>query len=679
MPGGFKKILGGCNMLKQAGNKVYRRFDKELLCIQPWGKNSFRIQATQRYEFIEDDDISALLPAEEVSVKVFERGTDTVIENGKITCEITRTGKLRFLNQDGKLLLEEYERIRSTEEEGRKEFNSALEIVPRTFEPRQSTGNYRLTVRFEPVEGEKLYEMGQYQQPYLDVKGCTLELAHRNSQASIPFVLSSNGYGFLWNNPAIGSVTFGKNVTQWTAQSTKQMDYWITAGDTPAEIEEAYANATGKVPMMPEYGMGFWQCKLRYMTQEEILEVAREYYRRKLPVDVIVVDFFHWPHEGDWKFDLDYWPDPEKMVRELEEMGMHLMVSIWPTVDGESENYQEMEELGYLTRSEQGKRLGQLGNAAIIDVTNPDGREYVWSKIKKNYYEKGIHIFWLDEAEPEFTGYEFSHYRYFRGADMEVGNIYPREYARMAYEGMEKEGQKNILNLLRCAWAGSQRYGTLVWSGDIDSSFRSLRNQLAAGLNMGISGIPWWTTDIGGFHGGNIHDPKFHELLVRWFEFGAFCPVMRLHGFREPFKAPLGTTGGGKHNSGAENEVWSYGEEVYKICEKYLHLRERMRPYVRQIMEEAHEKGTPPMRPLFYDFPEDKNAWEIEDEYMFGPDLLVAPVLYEDQRERTLYLPEGLWRNIHDSQEYQGGREITVDAPLDQLPVFAKAGKLTEL
>ena len=678
-PGGFKKILGGCDMLKQAGNKVYRRFDKELLCIQPWGKNSFRVQATQRHEFVEDEDISALLLPEEVSVKVYERGTDTVIENGKITCEITRTGKLRFLNQDGKLLLEEYERIRGMEEEGRKEFNSALEIVPRTFEPRQSTDNYRLTVRFEPIEGEKLYGMGQYQQPYLDVKGCTLELAHRNSQASIPFVLSSNGYGFLWNNPAIGAVTFGKNVTQWTAQSTKQMDYWITAGDTPAEIEEAYADATGKVPMMPEYGMGFWQCKLRYMTQEEILEVAREYHRRKLPVDVIVVDFFHWPHEGDWKFDLDYWPDPEKMVRELKEMGMHLMVSIWPTVDGESENYQEMEELGYLTRSEQGKRLGQLGNAAIIDVTNPNGREYVWSKIKKNYYEKGIHIFWLDEAEPEFTGYEFSHYRYFRGADMEVGNIYPREYARMAYEGMEKEGQKNILNLLRCAWAGSQRYGTLVWSGDIDSSFRSLRNQLAAGLNMGISGIPWWTTDIGGFHGGNIYDPKFHELLVRWFEFGAFCPVMRLHGYREPFKAPLGTTGGGKHNSGAENEVWSYGEEVYKICEKYIHLRERMRPYVRQIMEEAHEKGTPAMRPLFYDFPEDKKAWDIEDEYMFGPDLLVAPVLYEEQRERTLYLPEGLWRNINDGQEYEGGREITVSAPLDQLPVFAKAGKLTEL
>lgn len=469
-------------MIKQVGNKVYRRFDKELLCIEPWGKNSFRIRATQRHEFM-PDDISALLEPVPCKIKVYERGTDTVIENGKIICEITRTGKLRFLNQTGKLLLEEYERIRGMSEEGRKEFNSALEIFPRTFEPHQSVDNFKLTVRFEPVDGEKLYGMGQYQQPYLDVKGCTLELAHRNSQASVPFVLSSNGYGLLWNNPAIGTVTFGKNITEWTAKSTKQMDYWITAGDTPAEIEEAYADATGKVPMMPEYGMGFWQCKLRYQTQDEILEVAREYKKRGLPIDVIVADFFHWPHQGDWKFDSDYWPDPAGMVKELKEMGIELMVSIWPTVDAESENYEEMEELGYLTRSEFGKRIGQLGDACIIDVTHPEGRSYVWNKIKENYYEKGIKIFWLDEAEPELTGYEYQHYRFYRGADMEIGNVYPKEYARMAYEGMEAEGQKNIVNLLRCAWAGSQKYGTLVWSGDIDSSFRSLRNQLSAGLN----------------------------------------------------------------------------------------------------------------------------------------------------------------------------------------------------
>ena len=662
-------------MIKQEDGRIYRRFDKELLCVEPWGKNSFRVRATQRYEFM-PEDLSALQEPEKCQVNIYEKEGCTVIENGKIRCEITPTGKLRFLNQDGKLLLEEFERIRA---DYRKEYNSALEIEPRTFEPHQNTDNYRLTVRFEPVEGEKLYGMGQYQQPYLDVKGCCLELAQRNSQASVPFALSSNGYGFLWNNPAIGSVTFGKNVTEWVANSTKQMDYWITAGDTPAEIEEAYADATGKVPMMPEYGTGFWQCKLRYMTQDEILEVAREYKRRGLPISVIVVDYFHWPNQGDWKFDKDFWPDPKAMVDELKEMGIELMVSIWPTVEETSENYQEMEELGYLTRSEHGKRLGQLNVASLIDVTNPDARKYVWEKIKKNYYDLGIKVFWLDEAEPELTGYEFSHYRYFRGADMEVGNMYPREYARMAYEGMEEEGQENIVNLLRCAWAGSQKYGALVWSGDIDSSFSSLRSQLAAGLNMGLSGLPWWTTDIGGFHGGNINDEKFKEVLVRWFEFGAFCPVMRLHGFREPFIPGLSESGGGKHRSGSPNEVWTYGEEVLEICTKYLKLRERLRPYVTEQMKEAHEKGTPIMRPLFYDFPEDKKVWEIEDEYMFGPDLLVAPILYENMKERTLYLPEGTWRDINDGKEYEGGQTITVAAPLDTLPVFAKAGKCLEL
>lgn len=664
-------------MIKLSNNILVRRHEKELLTIEPWGENALRVRATQLGELAEKE-WSALIPQPMNEVRAETDGKSGMMVNGKIRCELMATGKMKFFNQKGELLLEEFDRNRfRTEIKG--EYNSALEIGPRTFDPIPCTDNYKLTVRFEPREGEKIYGMGQYQQPCLDVKNCRLELAHRNSQASIPFALSSLGYGFFWNNPAVGAVTFGKNVTEWTAASTKYMDYWITAGDTPAEIEEAYALVTGKVPMMPDYGMGFWQCKLRYQTQEEIMEVARGYKERGIPLDVIVCDYFHWPNQGDWKFDLNYWPDPDKMVKELKEMGIELMVSIWPTVEEESENYKEMKEEGFLIRSEHGKSLGQLGNAAIFDATNPEARNYVWEKIHKNYYEKGIRIFWLDEAEPELTGYEFSHYRYFKGTDMEIGNIYPKEYARMAYEGMEAAGQKNILNLLRCAWAGSQRYGALVWSGDIDSSFRSLRYQFAAGLNMGLSGIPWWTTDIGGFHGGNIQNEDFKEVLIRWFEFGAFCPVMRLHGYREPVKEPLGVTGGGKHNSGAENEIWSYGEEVYEICKKYILLREKLRPYIKALMEEAHQKGTPVMRPLFYDFPVDSRCWEITDEYMFGPDMLVAPVLYEKQRERQVYLPDGAWRNLNDKKVYTGGQVICSDAPIDTIPVFVKAGRLDDL
>ena len=665
-------------MIKQVGNKLLRREDKELLCIEPWGKNALRVRATQLDSFKDDEIYSALLEPAESQAEIKIDGQRAEITNGKIRCEIMSTGKLRFYNQKNELLLEEYDRnrMRGNVEE---EFNSALEIDPRTFEPHRGTDNYRLTVRFEACDDEKIYGMGQYQHPYLNLKGCIVELAQRNSQASVPFAVSNKGYGMLWNNPAVGKVTFGKNLTEWIAYSTKQMDYWITAGDTPAEIVEAYADATGKVPMMPDWATGFWQCKLRYQTQYEIMEVAKEYKRRGLPISVIVVDFFHWPNQGDWKFDRRYWPDPAKMVRELKEMGIEVMVSIWPTVEQDSENYEEMRRLGYLVRSEAGKRLGQLGNACFVDMTNPDARAYVWNKIKENYYDCGIRIFWLDEAEPEFTDYEYDHYRYHLGSVLEVGNLYPKLYARMAYEGMTAEGQENVINLLRCAWAGSQRYGALVWSGDIDSSFRSLRNQLVAGLNMGLAGIPWWTTDIGGFHGGNIHCDKFKEVLVRWFQFGAFCPVFRLHGFREPVKEPIGKTGGGMMPSGADNEVWTYGEEVYEICKKYMEIREKIRPYIKTLMQEAHEKGTPVMRPLFYEFPEDEKAWEIEDQYMFGSDMLVCPILYEGMREREVYLPVGNWRNINDNKIYEGGRVVTCPAPMDAIPVFVREGTLEML
>lgn len=664
-------------MLKQEGNKLIRRFDKELLQIEPWGENSLRVRATMLSKIKENEEF-ALEEQLNSEAQITIDGTKAAISNGKIRCELLSSGKLRFYNQNSEVLLEEYDRNRFREEsEG---FNSALEIDPRTFSPHLGTDNFKLMVSFEPAEDEKIYGMGQYQQPFLDLKGCIIELAQRNSQASVPFALSNKGYGMLWNNPAIGKVTFGKNKTEWVAESTKQMDYWITAGDTPAEIEEAYAGVTGTVPMMPDYGTGFWQCKLRYQTQEELMEVARGYKERGLPVSVIVCDYFHWPYQGDWRFDADYWPDPEGMVKELKEMGIELMVSIWPTVERGSENFVEMEELGLLTRSEAGSRMTQLGESCFMDATNPEARKYVWEKIKKNYYDKGIKIFWLDEAEPEYTDYEYSQYRYSMGSDLEIGNIYPRSYAQMAYEGMEAEKQENILNLLRCAWAGSQKYGALVWSGDIDSSFLSLRNQLAAGLNMGIAGIPWWTTDIGGFHGGHIESPEFKECLVRWFQFGAFCPVFRLHGDREPHKEPLSTTGGGRMPSGAENEVWSYGEEVYEICKKYMFLREKMRPYITKLMKDAHEKGSPVMRPLFYDFPQDSKCWEIEDQYMFGENVLVSPVLYENCRERRVYLPAGTkWRNMNDNQIYEGGKTINCAAPIDSIPVFIKDGTLSEI
>ncbi|KAI1822784.1 glycoside hydrolase family 31 protein [Xylaria intraflava] len=668
-------------------NLLEYRFDSELLRVEAWGPNALRIRATFEPTFpAEDWALSEPLPElKDVSVNI--QDNQASIQNGAISAQINHMGKITITNSKGKVLLEEFMRQRQDVKDPK---CSALRIVPREFKPRLGSDSWHVTARFEASHpDEKIFGMGQYQQPYLDLKGADVELAQRNSQASIPFALSSEGYGFLWNNPAIGRAVFGKNATTFEAFSTRVLDYWVVAGDAPAEIVRAYARVTGTVPEMPEYGLGFWQCKLRYQTQEEILEVAREHKRRGLPMDVIVVDYFHWPKEGEWKFDPTFWPDPDAMIAELKSLDIELMVSIWPTVDRKSENYNEMLEKGLLIRQDRGWRIVMegVGNCVHFDATNPEAREYVWQKAKKNYYDRGVRTFWLDEAEPEYTHYDFDNYRYHAGPDLMVGNIYPVQYSRAFYEGMKAAGQERVVNLVRCCWAGSQKYGALLWSGDIASSWPSLRAQLSAGLNAGLAGIPWWTTDIGGFHGGDPRTPEFRELFVRWFQWGAFCPVFRLHGDREPQQPRHGTTGGSHCLSGAPNEVWSYGDEVYAICKKYLLLREKLRDYVRDLMDAAHRHGDPVMRPLFYDFPDQRNLWDVSDEYMFGGRYLVAPILHEGQRERRVVLPRGFdWQRVNQEGErvgpvYSSPRTesddsfvIMFDAPLEYMPVLEKIG-----
>ncbi|RMJ24876.1 Glycosyl hydrolase [Aspergillus sp. HF37] len=656
-------------MLYAEDGKLVFRFDDHLLWIQPWGENAFRVRATKLASMPAEDWALSSKPSTKEPVIDTPPGKEASITNGKIKAVVSQRGKIIIYDSNGRKLLEEYARHRRDPLDPK---CSALEIEARDLRPILG-GDFHLTMRFESLDPrEKIFGMGQYQQPYLNLKGADLELAQRNSQASVPFALSSLGYGLLWNNPGIGRATLGTNTMSFEAYSTKSLDYWVVAGDTPAEVEQAYAKVTGYVPMMPEYGLGFWQCKLRYWNQEQLLDVAREYKRRNVPLDLIVVDFFHWKHQGDWSFDPKFWPDPDAMMKELKEMKVELMVSIWPTVEEKSENYAELLERGLLIRHDRGLRVSMQceGDTTHFDATNPEARKFVWEAAKRNFYTKGIKVFWLDEAEPEYSIYNFDLYRYHAGSNMQIGNIYAKEYARGFYEGMEAEGQTNIVNLLRCAWAGSQKYGALVWSGDIASSWGSFRNQLAAGLNMGVAGIPWWTTDIGGFHGGNPDDPAFRELFTRWFQWGAFCPVMRLHGDREPKPEGQPTA------SGSNNEIWSYGEEVYGICRKYIDMREKLRSYTRGLMKEAHEKGTPVMRTLFYEFPGDQRAWDVETEYMYGGRYLVVPVLEAGQRRITAYLPTGAsWRLLDGGQEYQGGQEVEVECPIERMPVFERQGE----
>ena len=679
----------------QEENRMIIAAGNSRVWIEPWGTDSVRVRMTAQPQMDENDWALTEKPApvtpkitfETVDVtdpwyrgkeweKYHQQGVQAKLVNGKLTVKVSHEGWISFYNQKGELLTEEYWRNRNR----LNRYCVPLRVDARELKPLQGGTDYELTARFEAFDGEKIFGMGQYQEKHLDKKGAVLELAHRNSQASVPFYVSNRGYGFFWNNPAIGTVAFGTNKTEWHVESTKKLDYYITAGDTPAQIEANYSLAVGRTPMMPEYGLGYWQCKLRYRTQEELLAVAREHKRRGLPMDAIVIDFFHWTMQGDFRFEPLDWPDPEGMVRELKELGIETVVSVWPTIDERSENFGPMADRGYLVSADRGNanHMTWMGNTVFYDATHPGAQRYVWERCRENYYKKGIRCFWLDEAEPEYGPYDFDNYRYYAGPALQCSNVYPVGYARGFYDGLKAEGEKEVMSLVRCAWAGSQKYGVLTWSGDIYSSFRSMREQLQAGLSMGMAGIPWRTSDIGGFLGGDIQDPAFRELLVRWFAWGAFCPVFRMHGERSPWheREQEFRNGVRQLTSGQDNEVWSFGEDNYEILKRYLFVRERLRPYVRECMRAASETGAPVMRPLFYDFPEDEHCWEAEDSYLFGPDLLVAPVMEAGARERQIYLPAGTgWRDAFTKQEYEGGQTVTVPAPLDVIPVMIREGK----
>jgi alpha-D-xyloside xylohydrolase len=633
--------------------------DYEVVTIEAWGHDAVHVRAT-RLPSLKEDWISALLEqdGQAVEIEIDEKGAS--LRNGNLLVRVDSAGALSFSNAEtGQELLAE------------KPIHY-LSIPARHY--KDVKGDlFHIEACFEAYADEHLYGLGQHQHGLLDQKGCVIDLIQRNTEVTIPFMLSSRGYGFLWNNPAVGRVELGVNATRWVAEAAPQIDYWITAGDSPAQILSNYADVTGHVPMLPDWAAGFWQSKLRYASQEELLTVAGEYYQRGLPLSVIVIDFFHWTRQGEWQFNPDHWPDPSGMVKALEELGIKVMVSIWPSVNRLSVNFWEMWHKGYIVRNKKGTpaQMYFVDNQAedgiyihYYDPTHPEARKYIWDKVKQGYYRHGIRVFWLDACEPEMIPLVPENLRYYAGDGEALANIYPLQHTHGFYEGMQAEGEQDIMFLCRSAWAGSQRFGAAVWSGDVQSTFSALQAQVRAGLNMGLSGIPWWTSDIGGFRGGDPLSPDFQELIVRWFQFGAFCPLFRLHGHRLPNTDDF---------NGGPNEVWSFGEDAYRIIKMYMFLRERLRPYIMKQMRHAHESGIPPMRPLFVDFPSDAECYRIEDEYMFGPDLLVAPVAEMGARSRDVYLPAGCtWKDAWTDQTYEGGQRITVDAPLERIPLFLR-------
>lgn len=636
-----------------SNNQILFSRKGELVRITPCSKNAIRFQAFPDCSVTEEN--YTLMPQSADAV-IEEHEKCLTMTCGSLKAELWRNGRMTFYLND-KIILKEKAEL--TFDDGFRCYNN------------KGSGLWSARVTFEPNENEHFFGFGHSWDNEFDLKGSSVDIRNVNAKCTIPYVYSSLGYGFIWNNPSTGLCELSNNRTRWSCDCCRFIDYVVIAG-TPKEACTTLADLTGYAPQMPEWATGFWQSRLRYETQDELLSVARKYKELGIPLSAIVCDYFHWTEQGDYKFDPEYWPDVKAMTDELHEMNTKLVVSMWPTINERSENYYYMLGRNMLMRTVHGsdRVFNFYGWQSEIDITNPETREFVWGKLKENYIDKGVDALWFDEAEPEIHPEQFDNLIWHKGrADM-VALLYPYYYSKMAYDGFKSVGRDDIITLTRCAYLGSQKFGSLVWSGDIPSTFESLAHQVKGGLNMAMCGIPWWNTDIGGFYGADITSDYFKELIVRWFQFGLFSPVMRLHGSRCRHGE---ATPDLLEPSGDPNEIWSFGDKNFEILKNLILIREKLRPYIQKQMDIASSKGYPVMRPMFFEYPDDEICYTLDSQYMFGDDIIFAPIVNQGQTVKKVYIPDGEWILTKDKKVYTKGM-YEISADIHEFIAFVKAG-----
>jgi alpha-D-xyloside xylohydrolase len=515
---------------------------------------------------------------------------------------------------------------------------------------------------------EGLYGLGQHQAGVWNYRGESVDISQENSNISVPLMLSSKGYGIFWNNTSRSRFNNRfANYLYISSEVADVIDYYFIYGPDFDKIVAGYRELTGQAPLFGKWAYGFWQCKNRYKSQQEILGVAKKYRDLHIPVDDIVQDWFWWNRKGEFVFNQNY-PDPKAMIDQLHDQHFHLMISIWPFFEPGSTNYDYMQSKGwFVDKFKYAKPPYHADAMAVYDATSPEARKYYWDEVNKGLFSIGADAWWMDTTEPETEGQERNillDHKLAAGSGNRYVNVYPLLDTQAVYQGQRSASdKKRVFILSRSAFAGSQRNAVTAWSGDINSDWFSFRRQIPAGLNFSLSGIPYWTTDIGGFVFGSPADPAFRELFVRWFQYGTFNPILRVHGTRKP----------------DENELWSYGPDAQNILLKFDRLRYRLLPYIYSLAWKTTNESYTPMRPLVMDFRTDSRAQDIGDQFMYGPAFLVNPVTEPGAATRSVYLPEASWYDFWAGTAMQGGRTINAITPLDRLPLYVRAGSIVPL
>jgi alpha-D-xyloside xylohydrolase len=533
------------------------------------------------------------------------------------------------------------------------------EILP--FKNEFAGKQNHIVQHFDWQPGEALFGLGQHRHGQLNLRGLKIELVQENIEVAVPFLLSTNGYGLLWDNYSRTVFNDFADSSYFWSDIGDKIQYYFIKGKNFDELVARNRELTGEAPMYPRWALGYMQSRNRYRSEAELMGVVKKQRGLKIPLDVIILDYYHWGNHGfgSFVFDEKDFQEPEKMIKTLhEKYNCKLLVSAWPSFTPKTKNWELMNEKGYLLD------VMASFNSQVYDAYHPAAGKLYYDLLKDAYLDKGVDGWWFDATEPENRRALYKS-RCYLGDAARYMNIYSYFGMKNVYENQLKDSDKRIFILTRSGFTGQQKFGTTVWSGDIETNFAELKKQIPAGLNFCMSGIPYWTTDIGGYKGGNPADPAYQEVFTRWFQYGAFCPVFRAHGRRYP------------GDRTGPNEMWSFGTEKQKILTDYINLRYRLLPYIYSLSALVTSDGFTIMRGLPFDFINDPRVYNIMDQFMFGKDFLVCPVTEAGATSRPVYLPEGCrWFDFRTGKEFNGGQEITADSPIETMPLFVKAGSI---
>lgn len=632
------------------------KVETKVACVELecFSSSIIRVKKYPLGQMPEKQSLSVTMQPEKVKYKIQEVDNQVILTTSELTVSLDIVqNQVCFVTKDGKVLLAE-----KTSSTGFISFNDA------------GNSTYQIRQTFLLDNDEAIYGLGQHQQGKMNQRNQTLFLQQANTEICIPLVHSIKGYALFWDN--YSPTTFTDNAQGMTFDSEvgDLCDYYFVYGGGADKVVAGLRELTGQAPMFPLWTFGFWQSRERYVSQDELVSVVAKYRDLKVPLDGIIQDWRYWGEDHkDWnavEFRNPKFPDPKKMMEEVHHLNAHAIISVWPSFGPATGIYADLKALNKLMVHET---FPQDNGVKVYDTYDPVARDIYWKYMNKNMFSIGMDGWWLDATEPEHSPAKEGDldFQTYLGSFRKVRNAFPLVSVGGVYDHQRQEASdKRVFILTRSAFAGQQRYAAQAWSGDVVSDWDVLRNQIPAALNISLTGIPYWNSDIGGFFSGRkfpegVKDPAFHELYVRWMQFAAFTGMMRSHGTNTP------------------REIFMFGERGYwafDAQEKMINLRYRLLPYVYSTSWEVTSNGESLMRALFSDFPKDKKVIDIGDEYMFGKSILVAPVT-SGVRRRSLYLPEGTqWIDFWTGEMQKGGQEISREAPIDIIPLYVKAGSI---